>query len=93
MAELIEQAFAGGYVEESITGSWDDIQVELGLKTRAEVPRRSIFSSLLESEKTSLSSSRSDDFLGTPSGHSKTKRKAKNKQQAAARRKNRKKKK
>jgi hypothetical protein len=39
-ANVIEQAFAGGYVDPSISGDWDDIQVDLGLKSRAEVRMR-----------------------------------------------------
>lgn len=36
--ETIEKAFKANQVDTFITGSWSDIQVELGLKTRDEVP-------------------------------------------------------
>ena len=38
--DIIEQAFKADAVDTFITGYWSDIQVEFGLKTRAEVPYR-----------------------------------------------------
>ncbi len=39
-AETIEQAFAAKAVDLSIAGDWLEVQVELGLKKRSEVPMR-----------------------------------------------------
>ena len=39
-ASSIEQAYAADRVDLSICGDWDEVQVDLGLKTRAEVPER-----------------------------------------------------
>lgn len=39
-APLIEQAFAADCVETLMNGDWDDVQVELGLKSADELPRR-----------------------------------------------------
>ncbi len=36
-APLIERAFAEGYVDPMVMGDWDDVQVELGLKSAEEV--------------------------------------------------------
>ena len=38
--DIIEQAFKADAVDTLITGYWSDVQVEFGLKTRAEVPYR-----------------------------------------------------
>jgi hypothetical protein len=37
-AAVMEQAFQLRCVDESLIGGWDEIQVDLGLKTREEVP-------------------------------------------------------
>jgi len=37
---VIEQAFVANRVPPFIVGDWDDVQVELGLKTREEVPEK-----------------------------------------------------
>ena len=39
-ATEIEQAFAEKRVDLSVNGDWSEVQVELGLKTRQEVPHR-----------------------------------------------------
>ena len=39
-ASNIEQAYAADRVDSSICGDWNEIQVDLGLKTREEVPKR-----------------------------------------------------
>jgi hypothetical protein len=39
-APLIEQAFAADCVEILMNGDWDDVQVDLGLKSADELPRR-----------------------------------------------------
>lgn len=38
--DIIEQAFKADAVDTFITGYWSDVQVDFGLKTRAEVPYR-----------------------------------------------------
>jgi hypothetical protein len=40
-APLMEQAFAADRVDESVTGDWEDIQVELGLKAQRDSPEPS----------------------------------------------------
>jgi len=35
---VMEKAFASGRVDESVVGDWEDVQIELGLKTRRERP-------------------------------------------------------
>jgi hypothetical protein len=37
---VIERAFATGSVDMSVMGDWDEVQVELGLKSREEVPEK-----------------------------------------------------
>lgn len=39
---LIKQAFDAGYIDQLVTGDWDDIQVLFGLKQRDEVPQRGL---------------------------------------------------
>jgi hypothetical protein len=41
-APVMEQAFAADRVDITINGDWNEVQVALGLKTRAEVPERRI---------------------------------------------------
>lgn len=38
--DTIQQAYEANAVDVFVTGYWEDIQVDLGLKTRAEVPQR-----------------------------------------------------
>ena len=72
---LIEQAFKANHVDTSIMGDWEDVQVELGLKTRDEVRVRrlsqqqklaSLFSATRQTQKVSK---------GFGSNQSKTKKK------------------
>jgi hypothetical protein len=44
----MEQAFAAGKVDETIHGNWDEIQVQLGLKSREAVPREVVDPRLLQ---------------------------------------------
>ena len=44
--DLIEAAFAGGYVESFVCGDWEDVQVELGLLAERVTPRKPAFPSL-----------------------------------------------
>ena len=39
-APVMEKAFASGRVDESVAGDWEDVQIELGLKTQREQPRK-----------------------------------------------------
>ncbi len=39
-APIMQQAFAAGAVDESIAGDWEDVAIELGLKTHREHPRK-----------------------------------------------------
>jgi len=39
-APLMERAFAAERVDETVAGDWEDIQIELGLKTKREHPRK-----------------------------------------------------
>jgi hypothetical protein len=41
-APVIKKAFAADQVDITINGDWNEVQVKLGLKTRAEVPERRI---------------------------------------------------
>jgi len=36
----MERAFAAGQIDLSVTGDWEDAQIELGLKTKREHPRQ-----------------------------------------------------
>ncbi|MDB6125740.1 MAG: lyase HEAT-like repeat protein [Pedosphaera sp.] len=39
-APVIQRAFATEQVDESVVGDWEDVQIELGLKTQREHPRK-----------------------------------------------------
>ena len=41
-APLIERAFAQGYVDPMVMGDWEDVQVELGLKSAQEVTPKQV---------------------------------------------------
>jgi hypothetical protein len=84
-ASVIEQAFAGGYVDPSISGDWDDIQVDLGLKSRAEMRQRRPFGavkqprfSFVEPARGYRSPLRSTEFKGFSGGSSKPESQRKN---------------
>ncbi len=89
MAPLMEQAFAADSVDLLIVGDWEDVQVELGLKTARETPRPRYFA---------LGPPTSDEpehdepgrYAPEASNSEKTARKAKRKQSKASRKKNRK---
>lgn len=91
-ATVIERAFAADRVEPFMAGDWSDVQVELGLKTKEEVPQEreylTDFNSLIQSRlsETPLTAK-------SRSGKANPKTKAKNKQAQASRKKNRKKRK
>lgn len=71
-ASVIEQAFAGGHVDPSISGDWGDIQVDLGLKSRVEV-RTSSRGSFVEPARGFRSPARSTEFKGFSKGDAKPK--------------------
>ncbi len=87
-APLMERAFAAHAVDESIIGDWDEVQVELGLKSREEVPQKR-FQPYLDSSLLFPA-----DDVATSSGkrHSDgvSRKKAKNKMAKQSRKKNRK---
>ena len=91
-ATVIERAFAADRVEPFMAGDWLDVQVELGLKTKEEVPQEreylTDFNSLMQARlsETSLTAT-------SRPGKANPKTKAKNKQAQASRKKNRKKRK
>jgi hypothetical protein len=90
---LMEQAFAAGKVDEMMHGDWNEIQVQLGLKSREEVPKRTIDPQLLRYlESLDHATSIPSGFGKSDYSPSKSNRKAKQKQQTESRRKNRKKK-
>ena len=60
-ASVIERAFAGGYVDPSMSGDWDEIQVKLGLKSWAEARSQSGF---VEPARGYRSPTRSTEFKG-----------------------------
>jgi len=92
-APLMEQAFTAGTVDEMLYGDWNEIQVRLGLKSRAEVPRKPINPQFRQALKALERLSSVPTGFGKPSVESsKSNRKAKQKQKSESRRKNRKKK-
>jgi hypothetical protein len=86
---VMEQAFQQKCVEESIIGDWDEVQVDLGLKTREEVPLKRYYLDPSPSRNPHESEFEFGQFGG---GVKKTKAKTKRKQQKESRKKNRKKK-
>jgi hypothetical protein len=48
--DLIEAVFTDGYVDTSVRGDWEDVQVELGLLAERVTPRRTLFQSLMAPE-------------------------------------------
>jgi hypothetical protein len=89
-AAVMEQAFQLRCVDESLIGDWDEIQVDLGLKTREEVPLKRYYLDPPISSRNSYESEAAFGRFG--SGTTKTKAKTKRKQQKESRKKNRKKK-
>jgi hypothetical protein len=86
---VIEQAFQLRCVDESLIGDWDEIQVDLGLKTREEVPVKRYY---LDPPMYREPYDSGAELGSSGGGASKTKTKAKRKQQKESRKKNRKKK-
>ena len=84
---VIERAFAADWVDESIAGDWEDVQIEFGLKEKRETPRRPLGDSPLPPE-------RGFDISNVIAHQHKAKDKAraKRKQEKKSRRKNRKRK-
>jgi hypothetical protein len=82
-APLMERAFAAGYVDPTVAGDWEDVQVEMGLKETRETPRSySILDTFQAPEP---------EELRQPSGEEKAaKARSKRKQAKASRKKNRK---
>jgi hypothetical protein len=91
-APLIEQAFEADKVDEMFMGDWGEVQVELGLKTRAEVPVKKYYISPPEPSRPSHFSLAGDSIPKGIKARQVTQKKAKRKQQQESRRRNRKKK-
>ncbi len=94
-ASIIEQAFRADCVDERVAGDWDDVQVEFGLKSRADVPQKASRFELtgdLANYSPEFFSSSADEFV-VVDRTAKAKSQVKRKMQKQARKKNRKKKK
>ncbi len=89
MAPLMERAFAADSVDLSIPGDWEDVQVELGLKTSRETPRPYYFALDLPMSD-ELEHDEPGRYAPEASNSDKVARKAKRKQSKASRKKNRK---
>ena len=61
-APLIERAFAQGYVDPMVMGDWEDVQVELGLKSAEEIAPKQV-SKWSESSLPSPAASRNHSLL------------------------------
>lgn len=89
-AAVIEQAFAADYVDETISGDWDDVAVDLGLKEPGEKQKRQ--ASLIEALHRALSTLYQSPFSvnGISQPHKPDKEtKTKRKQARLSRKKNR----
>lgn len=89
MAPLMERAFAADSVDLSIAGDWEDVQVELGLKTSRETPRPYYFA-LGPPISDEPGPDKPGRHVPEASNPDKAARKAKRKQSKASRKKNRK---
>jgi hypothetical protein len=88
-APLIERAFAAQAVDESIMGDWDEVQVELGLKSREEVPQKN-FSPFLDLPPLFTSESATEDVASKHRKKELATKKTRNKMARQSRKKNRK---
>jgi len=86
---VIEQAFQAGRVNEDFMGGWDEVQVELGLKDRSEVPEKPRPNMMFDSWE--YVKPEPIGFSSYSGKVPKTKAKAKRQAQSASRKKNRKK--
>ena len=92
--DVIERAFDADCVNEAFMGDWGEVQVELGLKDRSEVPEKTFFNDMQFNPWEYYRKPESTGFV--PGHHGKipkTKAKSKRQAQSASRRKNRSKKK
>lgn len=95
-APLIERAFAADTVDRMLVGDWDDVQVELGLKSREELPKKEFNRSFLGNgigDPGFTGSSISQEAKGFHPGKSDRKAKSKKKMSKESRKKNQKKRK
>ena len=94
MAPLMERAFAADSVDLSIPGDWEDVQVELGLKTFKETPRPYYFAlgppTADEPEHDEPEHDEPGRYAPQASNSEKVAKKAKRKPSKASRKKNRK---
>ncbi len=95
-APLIERAFAADTVDRMLVGDWDDVQVELGLKSREELPKKEFnrsFQGMRIGDPGFTGSSISQEAKGFRPGKSDRKAKSKKKMSKESRKKNQKKRK
>jgi hypothetical protein len=91
-APLMERAFAGGTVDITVRGDWEDIQVDLGLKAARETPRPRLFPEIFDVPRQDTRE-RDAPRLTSNAEKAAAKAKSKRKQARASRKKNRKRKK
>ncbi|MFE1745750.1 HEAT repeat domain-containing protein [Coleofasciculus sp. H7-2] len=95
-APLMERVFAADTVDRFLVGDWDDVQVELGLKSPEELPKKEFnrsFPGKGVSDPGFTGSSISQETKGFRSGKSESKQKSKKKMSKESRKKNHKKRK
>lgn len=91
-APLMERAFAGGDVDITIRGDWEDIQVDLGLKAARETPRPHLFPEMFDAPRQDTQE-RDAPRPTSSADKAAAKAKSKRKQARASRKQNRKRKK
>jgi hypothetical protein len=83
---VIERALVADWIDESVAGDWEDVQIEFGLKEQRETPRRPLWSPPPLPPEPGFDSSN----VIAHQHKAKTKARAKRKQEKKSRRKNRK---
>lgn len=91
-APLMERVFAGGNVDITIRGDWEDIQVDLGLKAARETPRPRLFPEMFDAPRQGTRE-RDEPRRTSSADKAAARAKARRKQAKASRKKNRKRKK
>jgi len=94
---LIERVFAADRVDEFLTGDWDNVQVEFGLKEAplrplVPLPLLDTYTPSVAYEEAVMATPNPDYFRSKPPGERKASRKTKNKMAKQSRKKNRKRK-
>jgi len=65
-APIIEQAFMAGHVDEEVQGDWEDVQIELRLKTHRDHPRKPTRLSKLGDRLQAIWGARAPDPVASP---------------------------